>query len=219
MPTPDRARLAGAALCALVSIAVRAPDAAAQTTSTWSYRAEAFGAVGYGHLSSGSEEYASGLDAGAGAAIRPFRSGRAAGVGFEVRALFLRSGDEPPVSVGSSEQMTATQITASVLYHFRTGTRVQPFVQGGLAVVATDYRFACRACVGDPDPRTGAIVWRDQDERSTDTKAGYVIGGGTRVGLNRHLWLRPDVSIIGTTAGSGLNWAWVQAQVGLAVAF
>jgi hypothetical protein len=108
----------------------------------WKYRIELFGNAGFGTFHNGDHSLGNGLDYGAGIGIRPF-SGALKGFGVEGWMSRL-TGSESKPNISSS--LDSRLLAISALYHFRSGTRVQPFVSAGMGRkkwnIATPARIA-----------------------------------------------------------------------------
>jgi opacity protein-like surface antigen len=193
-------------------------DARAQPRPERPDKAEIFGNIGYGKFSNGNSVWGEGLDYGGGICVQPF-PGSLHGVGFEVQMVRMNSSQD--LGGGSSQDLDARLIAATVVYHF--GSRaalVQPYAFGGLGYVMADYTHRCADCVFDRDPVTGALVSRGViEERIESSKVGLAFGAGANIAVHRRLSVRPEVLLADTTAGSGWNWGWVRLQVGLGVHF
>ncbi len=188
-----------------------------QPESAWPYKAEVFANVAHGRFYHGDHLWGKGLDYGGGVGFRPF-SGKLRRLGFEVQATRLRKSEELSASV--SQNLKSHLIMANALYHFRSDTKTQPYVFGGLGHVNVDYTYRCVDCVFDQDPITGELVSRGVTEsRSKGSKLGVTLGAGMKIAVHRHLSIRPELLFVDTTPGSGFNWAWVRLQIGLGVHF
>ena len=107
----------------------------------------------------------------------------------------------------------------NVLYHFRSGTRFQPYVLAGIGHVKVDYKTQCVNCIYNVDPVTGQLVPAPSEWSVRDSKTGLSLGGGLKISINRHLSIRPELLVVDTTPGSGWNWLWLRPQIGLGVHF
>jgi opacity protein-like surface antigen len=183
----------------------------------WAYTVEAHGGVGNGRLYLGDSLWGSGPDWSVGAGVRPF-SGWSDRLGFDV--LWVRLKDSGSSGSQVSHRLSASLVAANVVYHFRGRTRIQPYLFGGLGHLNADYTYRCVDCVFDPDPVTGMPVSRGvEDWRDKGSKTGFTYGGGVKVAVQRQLSIRPQLLLADTTPGSGYNWTWVQAEIGLGVHF
>ncbi len=181
----------------------------------WKYKVELFGDVAHGWFCHGDHRLGDGLDYGGGVGIRPL-SGRLKGLGFEARILHLTDSES---SRAISSSLDSRLIAMNVLYHFRSGKNVQPFVLAGIGNVKAENNYSCTECVYMPDPATGELVSIPQYYHSKESKTGIVLGGGIKIALHRHLSIRPEVILADTTPGSGPNWSWIRMQIGVGVHF
>jgi opacity protein-like surface antigen len=194
----------------------------------WPYRVEVFGAFGNGRLYNGDSRWGSGLDYGGGIGVRPF-SGWMKRIGFEFEGSHLSKSRTSTSTAVIQNQTFNTAIfqnldsrllQGSVLYHFRSGARVQPFASVGIAHTKADYSYRCESCVFDVEPGTGRLIPIQSDaEKYNGSKIGITIGGGLKVAIHRHLSIRSQVQLADTTAGSGINLSWLRLQIGLGVHF
>ena len=188
-----------------------------QEKPAWPYRVEVFGNIAHGRFYNGDHLLGSGLDYGGGAGVRPF-SGWWWRVGFEVQMARIKKGELE--NVGVSQVLESRLVMVNALYHFRSDTRVQPYVYGGVGHVSVDYTSRCFDCIFDQDPVTGKLVSRGVSEWHTvGSKTGVTLGGGVKIAINRHLSVRPELLLADTTPGSGWNWTWFRLQIGMGVHF
>ncbi len=191
--------------------------AAAQTAPDWTRKAEIVGNVGHGRLASGDSEWASGVDLGVTASLRPL-SGSLNGLGFEVRAAWLNDSGARNAQVSSD--LSASLVAVDLAYYFLGRSRIQPYLLGGFSYVNADYTYRCVDCVFTPEPVTGRLVSRGVVESlESGSKSGFNFGGGVTIALRRYFSVRPEILLTDTTAGSGYNWGWMQLQVGLGMRF
>jgi opacity protein-like surface antigen len=181
----------------------------------WEYRMEFFGNTGFGTFHNGDHFLGNGLDYGAGIGVRPF-SGALKGFGVEGWMSRL-TGSESKPNISSS--LDSRLLAVSALYHFRSGTRVQPFVSAGMGRIKMEYSYNCTDCVFVPDPVTGELVSVPQHWESKGSKNGIIFGGGMKIAVNRHFSIRPELILADTTAGTGPNWNWVRLQIGMGIHF
>jgi len=206
---------------AVICFSLAAPRLNAQSSDPgvaggdWNYRVELFGDVAHGRFYSGSHKWGSGLDVGAGAGVRPF-SGRLRGLGFEAR--FARVGEDQGDPGARATSLDATMIAANALYHFQGRTRVQPYVLGGIGVAMVNYSSVCNICVYTGPPSQGGVAIPQHSETKTN-KAGLNLGAGIKIAITRRLSVRPEISVLNTTPGSGWNFEWVRFQMGLGFHF
>jgi hypothetical protein len=186
-----------------------------QQKPVWKYRMEFFGNAGFGTFHNGDHFLGNGLDYGAGIGIRPF-SGALKGFGVEGWMSHL-TGSESKPNISSS--LDSRLLAVSALYHFRGGTRVQPFVSAGMGRIQMEYSYNCTDCVFVPDPVTGELVSVPQHWESKGSKNGIIFGGGLKIAVNRHFSIRPELILADTTAGTGPNWNWVRLQIGMGIHF
>jgi opacity protein-like surface antigen len=183
----------------------------------WQYKVEAFGNIAHGRFYNGSHIWGKGLDYGGGVGIRPF-SGWLHRFGFEFQLARLKKAD--PISARSSQDLSSRLVMGNVVFHFRNGEKMQPFVFGGLGHVSVDYTSRCTDCVFDVDPVTGKLVSRGVTvSRTQEGKTGLTFGAGLKIAPFKHLSIRPELLFVDTTPGSGANWGWVRIQIGLGVHF
>ncbi len=187
----------------------RPPDA-------WQYRVEIIGNIGAGSFYHGDDQWGTGLDYGGGFGVRPL-SGWLRRLGFEFQMARLNATNEVPGF--TFENLDARMLMGNVLYHFRSGTRFQPYMLAGIAHMRVDYRARCETCLYNLDPVTGQSIPVPSEWGVRDSKTGIGLGGGLKVAINRHLWIRPELLVVDTTAGSGWNWLWLKSQIGLGVHF
>jgi hypothetical protein len=205
---------------ALVAIVLAAPPLAAQSGApdpNSSHKVEAIGILGAARMSHGDDRWGGGADWGIAAAVRPFSSW-ADRLGFELSWMRLDDSGSPGPQV--SQRLSANVVAADVAYHFGSHHTVQPYLFGGLGRIRAGYTYRCVDCVFRSDPVTGALVSTGVEEsRNQGSKVGFRIGGGANVIIQRHLLIRPRLLITDTTPGSGYNWSWAQADIGLGVVF
>ncbi len=181
----------------------------------WKYKLEIFGDVAHGRFYNGDHLRGKGLDYGGGVGIRPFQ-GKLSGLGFEARIARL-SGHRSTESISS--RVDSRLIAVSALYHFRSGTTVQPFVSAGIAKIKEKDTYHCTACVFDRDPVTGAYISIPQDFQSSGSKNGLILGAGIKLAIHRYISLRPEFLVADTTPGTGPNWSWCRFQIGMGLHF
>ena len=193
----------------------------------WSYRVEVFGSIDKGGLYHGSNLWGSGLEYGGGIGVRPF-SGWSKRIGFEFEGAHLnKSSTRTSTAVfqnqtlngALSQKLDSRLLQGTVLYHFRSGARMQPFVSAGIGSVKADYSRRCDSCVFDVEPGTGKLIPRQLESGYEASKTGIAIGGGLKFAIHRRLWIRSQVQLLDTTAGSGINLSWLRLQLGLGVHF
>ncbi len=183
----------------------------------WRYKTEFFGNVAQGRFYNGSHLWGNGPDYGGGVGVRPI-SGRLRGFGLELQLAHLNHGELK--STGTSQQLDSRLLMGNVLYHFRSGTRTQPYVFGGVGHVKVEYTHRCVDCVFDEDPITGKLVSRGVSESHTQAgKTGVTLGAGLKIAVQKHLSIRPELLLVDTTGGSGWNWGWVRLQIGMGLHF
>ncbi len=187
------------------------PLAGQDLAAGWMYRFEVFGEVARGTFYNGDSNWGNGLDLGGGIGFRPF-SGKLRGLGFELRAA--RLSDEKAMGPGSAV-LASRFVSADALYHFRGRTRFQPYVLGGLGFVNAHYTGTCNQCVFNLDPVTHQLTPIPQEWETRASKAGLTLGFGLKIAAHRHISVRPEILFLNTTPGSGWNWAWLRAQVGV----
>jgi len=119
-------------------------------------------------------------------------------------------------NTGVSQVVDSRLVMVNALYHFRSDTRVQPYVYGGVGHVSVDYTSRCFDCIFDQDPVTGKLVSRGVSEwNSVGSKMGVTMGGGVKIAINRHLsvrrscsWRTPPLGPDGIGHGFGSRSAW-----------
>ncbi len=194
----------------------------------WPYRVEVFGSFGNGKLYNGDHVWGSGLDYGGGIGVRPF-SGWLKRIGFEFEGAHLNksrtstSTDVIQIQTFNTaifQNLDSRLLQGIVLYHFRSGTKVQPFASVGIGNVKAYYSNKCENCVFDVEPGTGKLIPRQSEWRAyNESKIGITIGGGLKIAIHRHLLIRSQVQVVDMTAGSGINLSWLRLQIGLGVHF
>lgn len=175
----------------------------------WTYQGELFGSIGWGRFYHGDDLLGSGLEFGGGIGFRPFR-GVLRGLGFEVHVKQLQH--EIQQSPNHSTDGKALTLLGQVLYHFSDST-VQPYVIGGIGLLKANYT------------QTGYSEWYDlpgwdyHEEHWTETvdasKMAITFGAGIKAAVNPKLSLRPEISLIDTTPGSGYNWGSFRVSLGV----
>lgn len=193
----------------------------------WPYRVEVFGSIDKGGLYNGDNLWGSGLEYGGGIGFRPF-SGWCKRIGFEFEGSQLSKSSiktattvfQNQTSNGAiSQKLDARLLQGTVLYHFRSGTRIQPFASIGIGHIKANYSRNCSSCVFDVEPGAGKLIPRQSESGYEGSKAGITIGAGLKFAINRHLSIRSQVQLMDTTAGSGINLSWLRLQIGLGVHF
>jgi opacity protein-like surface antigen len=182
----------------------------------WQYRVEIMGTIAAASFYNGDSRWGTGLDYGGGFGIRPF-SGWLRRLGFEFQMSRLHTTGEVPWSV--SKDLDSRLLMGNVLFHFRSGTRVQPYALAGIGHVEVDYKTQCVNCIYNVDPVTGQLVPVPYGWKVRDSKTGISLGGGLKIDINRHLSIRPELLVVDTTAGTGWNWLWLKSQIGFGVHF
>jgi opacity protein-like surface antigen len=167
----------------------------------WVYRGEVFGGVGWGGFWHGDSPLGSGLEVGGGIGLRPFR-GNLRGLGFEVQVKQLRH-DVQHSSTHSTSGKAST-VLGNALYHFGN-SRFQPYVVGGIGVLKADYtRRGYSEWYNLPEWEYHEEYWT---ERVNESKVAINVGVGLKAAISPNLSIRPELSLIDTTPGSGYNWA------------
>jgi hypothetical protein len=110
-------------------------------------------------------------------------------------------------------------MAVNAAWHFRPDSRVQPYVFGGIGRMHADYSRSCDTCVFQVEPGTGRLTPVPELWVTEGTKNGLILGGGIRIGLLRHLSLRPEAMMIDTTPGRGYNWSWLRISAALGFNF
>jgi opacity protein-like surface antigen len=200
-----------------VSILIIPTSVRAQPADESNWRMEAFGNVGYGRLMSGDSVWGEGIEFGGGIGFRPF-VGALSGLGFEARFTFLAPGSTVNAS-GSSELDTRSFIGTATYQFRRRHAGVAPFVAGGLARLRVNYQRRCDGCVFDVDPITGGLVPRTLEEGVDASKTGVAFGGGVTIALPGRVFVKPEILVVDTTAGSGWNWGALTLQTGVGLRF
>ena len=181
----------------------------------WRYHAEVFAEIAHGSLINGAANWGSGADVGGGFALRPF-PGPLSGLGFEFRAAHLGKDSAGAVT---SASLDARLLSAGVVYNFRGGSRVQPYVFGGPGWVTASYSTSCDACVMTKDPVSGQLSNVPYHWQTKATKIGVAGAFGVKIALHRRIWIRPEFLLVDTTAGVGWNWMWIRFQLGAGIHF
>jgi opacity protein-like surface antigen len=193
----------------------------------WRYKVEVFGSLGNGKVYHGDKAWGSGREYGGGIGARPF-SGWLKRIGFEFEGGHLnKSGTRTSPAVLQNQTLNTAifqnldsrLLQGTVLYHFRSGTRVQPFASVGIGYVKADYSFRCENCVFGAESASGRLIPRQSEWGYQGSKAGLTVGGGLKLAINRHLSFRSQVQFVDTTGGSGINLFWLRLKIGLAVHF
>ncbi len=186
-----------------------------QPDEGWSYRFEVFAEVAHGSFYHGDSNWGKGLDLGGGIGIRPF-SGGLQGLGFELRAARLSS--DAAAAAGSST-LASRLVTIDAVLHFRSDSRVQPYMLGGLGFIRARYTRDCSGCVFNLDPVTQQLTPIPFRSEAHGAKAGLTMGGGLKIAVHPHISLRPEILLVTTTPGEGWNWGWLRAQIGVGCHF
>jgi opacity protein-like surface antigen len=193
----------------------------------WPYRVEVFGSINRGGLYNGGTLWGSGPEYGGGIGVRPF-SGWLKRIGFEFEGSQLSKSSartattaiqNQTLNVAISQKLDSRLLQGNVLYHFRSGTRIQPFASIGIGHLKANYSRNCSSCVFDVEPGTGKLIPRQLESEYEGSKTGIAIGAGLKFAINRHLSIRSQVQLMDTTAGSGINLSWLRFQLGLGVHF
>ena len=201
--------------------------AQASPVKDWQYRGEVFGSFGKGGLYNGDDLWGSGLEWGGGIGVRPF-SGWLTRIGFEFEGAQLSKGStraSTTVIQNQTFNATITQnldsrlLQGTVLYHFWSGKRVQPFGSVGIASIKADYSRSCENCVFDVEPGTGRLIPRQSVSGYEGSKTGITIGAGLKIAIHRRLSIRSQVQLVSASVGSGINLDWLRLQIGLGVHF
>jgi len=182
----------------------------------WKYKVEIFGNVAAGRFYNGDSLWGRGFDYGGGFGVRPF-SGWPRRLGFEFQIARLKNSTQ--LGPSNSQELDSRLVMANVLYHFRSGTRLQPFVFGGIGHVKTDYNRSCGTCVFDLDDVTGQQIPVPYESQTRASKTGFTLGGGLKIAIGRRLSIRPELFLADTTPGFGWNWLWLRPQIGLGLHF
>ncbi len=191
------------------------PLTAQQRDWDWTYRLELLGEIAYGGFYNGDRKWGSGLDLGGGVGVRPFTAALR-GLGFEARLAHIAEDKGDPATLATS--LDSTMVAANAVYHVRGRTPVQPYVYGGLGVARVAYSSVCNTCVYTGLPSQGGVAIPQKSEVRA-TKAGLNLGCGIKIAINRRLSVRPEISFLNTTPGSGWNFGWVRLQMGLGLHF
>jgi opacity protein-like surface antigen len=183
---------------------------------SWQYRVEVNANIGAGSFYHGEARWGSGLEYGGGLGVRPFR-GWLRRLGFELQMTRHNTTTEVPGY--KSEKLDSRMIMGNVLYHFRSGSRIQPYVLAGIGRMKVDYAVRCVSCLFTVDPITGQSIPIPSEYFVRDTKTGIGLGGGVKFAITRHISIRPELVVVDTTLGSGWNWNWLKSQVGIGFHF
>jgi hypothetical protein len=172
---------------------------------------EIFGCVGWAGFWHGDHSLGSGMELGGGVGIRPFQ-GKLRGLGFEAQTKQLHH-DIQHSTTHSTDGKVMTLI-GNTLYHFGD-SKLQPYVVGGIGVLKADYT------------RRGYSEWYDLPEweyheeywthRVVSSKMAINLGVGFKAAITPSLSVRPELTLIDTTAGAGHNWA--SLRMSLAVGY
>jgi hypothetical protein len=126
-----------------------------------------------------------------------------------ILARYLTLPNGATIPYGAERRSTTRGVSASVIWQFRDNEWVHPFVHAGVATdvdrVST-HTWRQPLYISDPRaPGAPAIVIAESDERSDTTRTCLVIGGGTKIYLTPHTFLRTDGRL--ATGGSGQHLA------------
>ncbi len=165
----------------------------------WIYRGEVFGSIGWGGFWHGDDSLGSGIELGGGVGSRPFQ-GKLRGLGFEVQVKQLHHDIQH--SATHSTNGKALTLIGNVLYHFSDST-VQPYVLGGIGVLKADYVPSWEYHEG---------YWR---LRVNASKMAINLGVGLKAAIRNNFSIRPELTLIDTTPGSGYNWASLRLSIGV----
>ena len=176
----------------------------------WTYRGEVFGTAGYGSFSHGDDPLGRGIEFGAGAGFRPFQ-GKLRGLGFEVRMSQLQHNIQH--SATHSTDGKALTLLGNVLYHFGD-SRIQPYAMGGIGILKADYtrQGYSEWYDGGPDGEYHEEYWT---RRVNESKMAINLGVGIKAAITKNLSIRPELTVIDTTPGSGYNWGVLRVSLGI----
>jgi len=176
----------------------------------WIYQGEVFGTVGWGRFWHGDDSLGSGIELGVGAGFRPFQ-GKLRGLGFEVRVNQLHH--DVQTSATHSTDGKALALLGNALYHFGT-SKIQPYVMGGIGILKADYTRTGYSdwYDGGPDGEHHEEYWT---ERVNASKMAINLGVGLKAAIRPNLSIRPELTLIDTTPGSGYNWGSLRVSLGV----
>lgn len=209
----------GSIFVAIVGVWLAWPIAgSAQPAQPSAPRAMVLGHIGLAEAGAGETLKGSGVEFGVAASVRPFTGAPRIALEGGFSAFVDPREDLTPTS---SKEVSAQLVVARAVYTFRrSDARARPYLFGGLAVIHIDYESQCVDCVFDIDPVTGRLTSRGQiTEHIEDTQTGFTLGFGVDVGVSRAIILRPEWSASSTTPGSGRNWSWGAARLGVGYRF
>ncbi len=190
-------------MISLLSTTLIAAAYGQEQKTTWNYRGEVLGQVGWGSFYHGDHKIGSGAEWGGSFGVKPF-SGKLRRLGFEFQANRLDLAYERGVNINDGQ---ATAVVGNVLYHF-SDSPIQPYVAGGLGILKADYTEVIKG---------GAVLGSNEDYVSM-VKADKMllnIGAGVKARLIRGLAIRPEIRFYDTTIGSGYNFGSIRLSVGV----
>ena len=202
----------------LGSVWMAAPVAAqGPSPRDWQYTVEAFGDFGQVHVMN--LHFATnrnGAGFGGGVGWRPIR-GRGRGLGLEVRAAHISCDAVPSGGAPAYDRWNASLVAANVIYHFLSSSRVQPYLLGGFGFMKARGSYFCGNCVWNPDPVTGNKIYVEDRRSGSGSDRGPIFGGGVKLAVTRHVFLRVELFQLATTQGT--RWGWESSTVGMGVRF
>jgi opacity protein-like surface antigen len=202
-------------LAAWPAAPLRAQD---RVEGTFGYRVEAFGDFAGVHVMNfqvSNKRNGSGFGAGFG--FRPFRT-PVRGLGFEIRTSRIASDSVPGEGAAQDyERWHAWLVAASVVYHFRAASRVQPFVHAGFGYMNAGGTYLCSTCIWNPDPVTRAKIYIQDRRTASGSDHGPMFGAGLKIAITRHVFVRAEFSELVTTQGT--RWDWEHSSIGMGVRF
>jgi hypothetical protein len=176
----------------------------------WIYRGEVFGTVGWGQFWHGDDSLGSGIEISGGVGFRPFQ-GKLRGLGFEVRVNQLQFDIQQ--SATHSTDGKALTLLGNALYHF-SDSKIQPYVMGGIGILKADYtqQGYSEWYDGGPGGEYHEEYWT---ERVNASKMAINLGVGLKAAIRSNLSIRPELTLIDTTPGSGYNWGSLRLSIGV----
>ncbi len=107
----------------------------------------------------------------------------------------------------------ALTLIGNALYHFGDST-IQPYVVGGVGVLKADYtrKGVSEWYDGGPGGEYHEEYWTD---RVNASKMAINLGVGLKAVIRNNFSIRPELTLIDTTPGSGYNWASLRLSIGV----
>ena len=142
---------------------------------------------------------------------------RKRGLGIELRTARIACKGTPGSGTPNYDRWNAWLVAATAIYHFRSGSRVQPYLLGGFGFMRTSGSFLCADCIWNPDPVTGQRIYIEDRRAETGSDHGPLLGGGLKVAVTRHVFFRADLFELFATGGT--RWSWNSASIGMGIRY